>query len=220
MGVGGSHPSCAVVIPAFNEAGTVGRVVAAARASGLGPVWVVDDGSTDATVAAAEAAGAQVLALEVNVGKGGALLNAAERLDADVLILLDADLVGLRPEHARALAAPVLAGEADMARGMFKGGRWRTTAAQRLTPQLNGQRALRRESLLAVPGIGASRYGVEVVLSDHARRHGWRCRDVALAGVSQIMKEEKRGFVVGVSHRAGMYRDILRALLRRRSRDA
>ncbi len=204
---------CAVVVPAFNEAEGVAKVVAAALSSEVGPVWVVDDGSTDGTADIARAAGARVLELGRNVGKGGALLAAAQTLDADVLVLLDADLVGLEPSHVRALAEPVLSGHADMTRGVFRGGRWRTTAAQLLTPQLNGQRALRRTSFLAVPGIGASRYGVEVVIGEHARRGGWRCRDVALEGVSQIMKEEKRGWLAGLSTRASMYRDILRALL-------
>lgn len=206
-----------MVIPAFNEAAHVAPVVSAARASELGPVWVVDDGSTDGTADAARTAGAEVLRLETNVGKGGALLAAARSLDCEVLVLLDADLVGLTPRQVRALAEPVLSGRADMTRGVFRGGRWHTTAAQRLTPQLNGQRALRRQSLLAVPGIGRSRYGVEVVLGEHARRSGWRRADVPLEGVSQIMKEEKRGLLAGISLRAGMYRDILRALLRKRS---
>jgi glycosyltransferase involved in cell wall biosynthesis len=208
--------SCAVVIPAFNEADHVAPVVSAALASGLGKVWVVDDGSTDGTAQAAREAGAEVLELETNLGKGGALLAAARSLEEEVLVLLDADLVGLAPDQVRALAEPVLGGHADMTRGVFRGGRWRTTAAQRLTPQLNGQRAIRRRDLLAVPGIGQSRYGVEIVLGEHARRSGWRRADVPLEGVSQIMKEEKRGLLAGISLRAGMYRDILRALLRMR----
>ena len=207
---------CAVVVPAYNEAGGVGVVVAAALAGGIGPVWVVDDGSTDGTAEAARAAGAHVLELGRNVGKGGALLAAARTLDADVVVLLDADLVGLEAAHVRALAEPVLRGDADMTRGVFRGGRWRTTAAQRLTPQLNGQRALRRTALLDVPGIGSSRYGVEVAIGEHARRSGWRRCDVALEGVSQVMKEEKRGWLAGLSLRASMYRDILRALWRGR----
>ncbi len=207
---------CAVVVPAFNEAAGVGNVVAAALSSEIGPVWVVDDGSTDGTAEVARAAGAHVLALDRNVGKGGALLAAARTLDADVLVLLDADLVGLEPFHVRALAEPVLVGDADMTRGVFRGGRWRTTAAQRLTPQLNGQRGMRRADLLRVPGIGASRYGVEVAIGQHARRSGLRGRDVALEGVSQVMKEEKRGWLTGLSLRAAMYRDIVRALWRGR----
>jgi len=211
--------TCAVLVPAFNEAGTVGEVVRCALASGVGPVLVVDDGSTDATAEAAAAAGAEVLRLPHNVGKGGAMLAAARAVRADVVVLLDADLVGLTPAQVRALAEPVCRGEADMTRGVFRGGRWHTTAAQRLTPQLNGQRALRRGDLLAVPGLRASRYGVEIVIGEHARRSGWRRLDVPLEGVSQVMKEEKRGLLAGIGLRAGMYRDILRALLTRGGKD-
>jgi glycosyltransferase involved in cell wall biosynthesis len=209
---------CAVLVPAFNEAGTIAAVVTCALQSELGVVLVVDDGSTDGTAEAASAAGARVLRLPHNLGKGGAVAAAAAAVDADVVVLLDADLIGLTPAHVLALATPVLRGETDMTRGVFRGGRWRTTAAQRLTPQLNGQRALRRDALLAVPGLAASRYGVEVAIGNHARRQGWRRLDVALGGVSQVMKEEKRGLLAGISTRAGMYRDILRALLRRRRR--
>ncbi len=154
------------------------------------------------------------------MGKGGAVLAAAAALDAAVVVLLDADLVGLQPRHVRALAEPVTLGAADMTRGVFRGGRWRTTAAQRITPQLNGQRALRRPDLLAVPGLATSRYGVEVAIGEHARRNRWRCRDVALDGVSQVMKEEKHGLLTGISLRARMYQDILRTLLARRRRGA
>ncbi len=212
--------SCAVVVPAFNEADTIGPVVRCAVRSEVGPVVVVDDGSTDGTAAAAEAAGARVVRLPRNVGKGGAVMAAASALEVDVLVLLDADLVGLTPRQVRALAEPVCCGDADMTRGVFRGGRWRTTAAQRLTPQLNGQRALRRVDLLGVPGLRASRYGIEVAIGEHARRRGWRRLDVPLEGVSQVMKEEKRGVLAGIGMRAGMYRDILRALLRRRDREA
>jgi hypothetical protein len=61
-----------VVMPALNEAASVGEVVEATRALGY-DVCVVDDGSTDATGALARAAGAQVLSLPVNLGVGGAL---------------------------------------------------------------------------------------------------------------------------------------------------
>jgi glycosyltransferase involved in cell wall biosynthesis len=208
---------CAILIPAHDEAARVASVVTAARAAGRGQVLVVDDGSRDGTCGAARAAGAEVLALDANRGKGGALLAGATRLDAEVVVLLDADLLGLRPEHVRDLADPVLAGEADMTRGVFAGARWATTTAQRLAPQLGGQRALRRRDLLALPDLGDSRYGVEILLAEAARRHGWTTRDVALQGVSQVMKEEKRGWLHGIAARAGMYRDIVAAWWRART---
>ena len=208
--------SSAVLIPALDEADRIGRVIRAALDARCGPVLVVDDGSRDGTAEAAEAAGAQVLRLPSNVGKGGALAAGAGRSDADVVILLDADLTGLRPDHVRALAAPVVDGRLDMTRGVFVGARSATTTAQRLAPVLAGQRALRREALLSVPGLAASRFGVEILLTRAAKRDAWRCQDVPLDGVAQVMKEEKRGVLRGVRARAGMYRDVVRAWWRRR----
>ena len=211
----GSTRSCAVLIPAFDESHTVGAVVAAAVAAGLGRVLVVDDGSSDDTSRVARAAGADVLTLRTNVGKGGAVAAGARALEEDVVVLLDADLVDLRPEHVLALAEPVMNGAVDMTRGVFTGGRWRTTAAQRVAPLLNGQRGIRRELLLAVPRLDRSRYGLEVAITDAARQHGWRRQDVELHGVTQVMKEEKRGWLRGLLVRVRMYADILRTLLGR-----
>ncbi|MDX1664922.1 MAG: glycosyltransferase family 2 protein [Candidatus Promineifilaceae bacterium] len=82
-----------VVIPAYNEAAAVGQVVASVRAQGL-PALVVDDGSTDRTAAEAAEAGAIIIRLGRNSGKGAAL-QAGFRyaLDEayDAVITLDAD---------------------------------------------------------------------------------------------------------------------------------
>jgi glycosyltransferase involved in cell wall biosynthesis len=65
--------ACTTVIPCFNEAATIGSLVRRVRVY-LPRVLVVDDGSTDATGSAAEAAGAQVVRHDSNQGKGAALL--------------------------------------------------------------------------------------------------------------------------------------------------
>src|SRR3989440_10189988 len=63
----------AVCIAAFNEEKAVGRVVAGLREVGCAHVIVVVDGSADGTTQAAASAGAQVIRLENNRGKGVAL---------------------------------------------------------------------------------------------------------------------------------------------------
>jgi glycosyltransferase involved in cell wall biosynthesis len=63
---------CAALIPCFNEASGVGEVVRTVREH-LPNVLVVDDGSTDATAAAARVAHAEVVRHAVNRGKGAAL---------------------------------------------------------------------------------------------------------------------------------------------------
>jgi glycosyltransferase involved in cell wall biosynthesis len=61
-----------VVVPAYNEAQSIGSVVSALRAEGY-RVVVVDDGSQDGTADVARAAGAIVLRHDLNLGQGGAL---------------------------------------------------------------------------------------------------------------------------------------------------
>lgn len=205
-----------IVIPAYNEADHVATVIRAAKSSGLGDVLVVDDGSEDQTAHVAEQAGAKVIRLPKNVGKGGALCAAAQETSTDLLMLLDADLKGLETYHLRALADPVLHGMVDMTRGVFTGGRWSTTAAQTMTPLLTGQRVLRRDQLLEMD-LSDARYGVEVAITRFAKNHGWETLDVELEDVSQVTKEEKRGFWHGLGVRAKMYGDIIRAAFRRRT---
>ena len=66
--------SCIAVVPAYNEAATVGDVVRALRVNAPAfDVVVVDDGSTDATCAVAARAGARVLRHPFNLGIGGAV---------------------------------------------------------------------------------------------------------------------------------------------------
>lgn len=84
---------CVVGIPAFNEASTIGAVVREARQY-ADAVVVVDDGSTDGTAEAAEAAGARVVSHGENRGYGAALRSVfteAARQGADTLTIVDAD---------------------------------------------------------------------------------------------------------------------------------
>ena len=84
---------CAVVIPCFNEAAHIGKLVAAVQ-SHLAKVVVVVDGSHDATSENARAAGAEIVRLEKNSGKGAALQkgwNHVGALGFKWALLLDGD---------------------------------------------------------------------------------------------------------------------------------
>ena len=107
------HPRVAVVIPALDEAATIGRVIA--RLPPVAAVIVADNGSTDDTVAQAEAAGARVVPAPRR-GYGSACqagIAEAQRLGADVVVILDADLADDPAELPR-LLAPIQRGDADL----------------------------------------------------------------------------------------------------------
>jgi glycosyltransferase involved in cell wall biosynthesis len=103
------------VIPVLNEAGAIGRTIAALPTDVVGVTIVVDGGSRDGTVEEARAAGAEVL-IEPRPGYGRACALGAARaaeLGAGVVLFLDGD--GADPaELAGRLVAPVLADEADL----------------------------------------------------------------------------------------------------------
>lgn len=103
-----------VLVPAHNEEMNISRVVRSA--SKFLPVWVVDDGSEDATASLAEAAGAVVLRQKPNQGKGSALrlgFQQAIQSNCAGLITLDGD--GQHdPDEIPAFLDALQLGEADL----------------------------------------------------------------------------------------------------------
>jgi dolichyl-phosphate beta-glucosyltransferase len=103
-----------VVVPAYQEAATIGRTVADLRtaldtvaAYGGVEVVVVDDGSSDATAEAAEAAGADVVIRhEQNMGKGAAVRTGVLAASGRTIVFTDADLA-YSPDQIPGLVALV-----------------------------------------------------------------------------------------------------------------
>ena len=109
-----------VGLPAYNEAERLPAVLAAvARAAPDAEIAVVDDGSADGTGDVAARCGASVLRHPFNLGYGAALQTLykyALRSGAELLVQLDAD--GQHdPSEIPRVAAPVAAGECDLAIG-------------------------------------------------------------------------------------------------------
>jgi glycosyltransferase involved in cell wall biosynthesis len=109
-----------VIVPAFNEAEELGRVLEGIRATDPGlSVLVVDDGSTDDTAGTARRAGARVLRLPINLGYGSALqagYKYALREGYDCVVQLDGDGQH-EPADIPRLLAPLERGDVDLALG-------------------------------------------------------------------------------------------------------
>lgn len=107
-----------VVLPALNEAGTVGEVVASIRpllGALVDELVVLDSGSTDATADRARAAGARVVSREQAVpeldpvpGKGEVLWRSLAVTSGDLVAFVDSDLIEPDPAFVPKLLGPLL----------------------------------------------------------------------------------------------------------------
>ena len=111
------------LIPAYNEAATIGEVLE--RIAGLGlesKVIVIDDGSTDDTAAIAAAAGATVIR-KANGGKGSAIRAGIAAAEGDIAVIQDADME-YDPVEVPELIEPIVRGAADVVFGSrLRGGK-------------------------------------------------------------------------------------------------
>lgn len=201
------------IIPAYNEEQTIAGVVNCVNnVDTIQKIIVVSDGSTDRTAEIARKCGADVIELCENVGKGGAIKAGINECETEIILFLDADLIGLTEKHVLDLIEPVVNNESDMTIGIFKYGRMVTDLAQKVTPYLSGQRAIKRSIIDKIPNIDITRYGVEAALTKYVESFSVRVKEVDLPDMTHITKEEKLGLIKGVQARLKMYWDIVKIL--------
>lgn len=212
------------LIPAYNEAKTISATVAAlSKLSEVDEIVVVNDASTDQTASLAAAAGARVISLPSNQGKGAALNEGSRQIKADIIVLLDGDL-GESAGEARLLLAPVLEGRADMTVAQFppprlKGGFGLVKGLARkgikfytgleMKSPLSGQRVMTRQVMDKLLPF-ASGYGVEVGLTIKAARAGFTVLEVPV----QMTHAETGRDLKGFCHRGKQFWHVARVLVK------
>jgi len=193
------YGSCRVVavILARNEERTIRDIIERATRF-VHEVVIMDGRSNDDTATIAKEAGATVHADE-GKGKGAAVRQALELVEADVVVFMDAD-GSHDPADIPRLALPVVGGETDLCVGSrFAGGsdelsvgfgqlirsngnillniainkRWNVS----LSDTLNGFRAIRRQAALSV-GLKEKRHTIEQEIVMKMLRHGYKVMNV------------------------------------------
>jgi len=228
----GMSPDTLIIVAALDEADRISATLAALAVAFPGaPVWVADDGSSDATGELARAAGATVVRSARVIGKGQAMTGAVQAALSDpaisaepLVILCDGDL-GDSASVLAPLVDPIRRGEVDLAVAAFTtrtgGGfglalsfaRWaiRRRCGLSTRAPISGQRAIRARILPDVLPF-ASGYGMEIAMIIDAVRAGHRVVEIPLDLAHRATGRTPAGF----AHRARQLIDFVRVYFARR----
>lgn len=185
------------IIPAFNEESTIGDVIKG-TSKFVDEIIVINDGSTDRTVEAANSAGATVIDNIVNRGLGKTIqrgYDEALKRGADILVQIDAD-GQYDPEEIPKLIKPIIDNKADLVLGSRlenlkyempwvkkQGNKAFTWLLRRLTGAdikdgQTGFRAIRKEVFETIELRGDFTYTQEMIIK--TAKEGWRIENVPI----------------------------------------
>jgi polyisoprenyl-phosphate glycosyltransferase len=209
-------PKIKVIIPAYNEENQITAVLkAVCNVDLIDKVIVVNDGSKDKTADVAKSYPLTLIDHKRNHGKGAALqsgINLAQKDKVNILVFLDADLIGLKPIHVRNLVKPLLK-ESSL---LMTVGILKRSDNKNTTPEYSGQRAIRREFFDHKLDLSKLGFGAELAITNRLKKiarkrkvkHTDLRKTVIFPGVTHITKEEKHGPLPGFGARMKMLGDI------------
>ena len=208
-----AQPELTVVVPAFNEAGTIEAVIERLRELPYElQIIVVDDCSQDDTAAiAAGLEGVELVRHDVNRGKGAALRSAFAVARGKIIVIQDADLE-YDPVDIPELVAPIRSGVADAVFGSrLIGGRpqrahlfWHKVGNRALSLLTNvlynttlsdmetGYKAFTLDVLRAIEPLYESDFRIEPELTAKICRGGFRIYEVPIAYYGRSYEEGKK----------------------------
>lgn len=212
-----------VLIPAFNEEDRISDTIKGLiDIEEIDEIIVINDGSTDNTVERAKKAGAKIVNIKNNAGKGTALKEGLKFAKNDIIVFLDAD-VGLTSKEVKKLIMPVINDEVDVTIAKFpkvniKTGFGFVKALARkgikyftgydIESSLSGQRAFKKKVLDDIRAFYKG-YGIEVGMTIDILNKGYKIKEVDVNMTHSVTTRNINGFI----HRGKQFFDILKVLL-------
>jgi glycosyltransferase involved in cell wall biosynthesis len=199
------------VVPAFNEARTIGEVLERIEALGLDTqVIVVDDGSTDGTGDAAAQHDGVVVLRQENQGKGAAVRRGLQHVEGDIVVIQDADME-YDPAEVPALIEPIQRGVADVVYGSrLSGGRpqraylfWHLVGNRflslvtgvlfntTLSDMETGYKAFRADVIRDLP-LRENDFAIEPEITGHICKRGLRVYELPISYYGRTYAEGKK----------------------------
>ena len=184
-----AHTETAVLIPVYNEAKTIKKVVTDFKKElPTAKIYVYDNNSSDQSAEIAAAAGA-IVRREPQQGKGNVVRRAFREIEADVYLMVDGDDTYMAADAPQLIQA-VIEGRAEMAVGDRLQGRYFTENKRRfhnsgnkvvracvnklfkteITDIMTGYRAMSRNFVKTFPVLSQG-FEIETEMSIHAARH-------------------------------------------------
>jgi hypothetical protein len=146
------------------------------------------------------------------------MATGVETAKYDLLLFLDADLLGLKEEHILAILSPIIfTRKADLVLGVFALKKMTkdpgTKLANRVLPLIAGQRAIWRKALPPIDEVRQSHYGADLLIARNVSKKNRAV--VKLNELSQVTKEKKAGhdFTAAIKARVKMYTEVIKVLL-------
>jgi len=177
-------------------------------------IIVVSDGSKDKTAETARSAGAKVIELPVNVGKGEAMEIGVREAAQEVIFFSDADIEGLTSSIISELAQPVLDGSCVMSTAIRGRPIYWMNRLLHFFPLLGGERVITKELWYSVPKEYRTRFKIETALNYYSKRLGGKHRYTVFREIRQITKEVKYGFPRGFWMRMKMFAEVFNVSVR------
>lgn len=202
------------IIPAHNEGLRIGTVLRVVYDHPLvDEIIVVDDGSIDNTQSVVkEFPNVRLIVNKENKGKSYSIAAGIVESSGDYILMLDADLRGLRPEDITSLVEPVKKGRADVSMSIRKN----TPAWMKLikVDLMTGEKVMPKNVIMPhIQEIMTLRsYALEVFLNRIIIKNKCAIKTVLLKDVYDDLKTTKKGLFAGIKLFLSMWRDILKTI--------
>jgi len=189
------------IVPVYNEEKTVKGVLGVLDLSPeIHDIVVIDDASYDRTpdiIKSLKINKMKFIMLKKNIGKDNVIRKYAKNIRSDIVMLFDADLIGLEKHHIRKILKALIEERAGMVIGLRDKGNFIANLTMPYFPLTCGERAIRMDIFKEIIKLPfRERWGLEWVMNDYCKKKKLKIAKIKLEGVDHIGLQTKKYGIV------------------------